>query len=48
MKHICGYSPITDISVVTAVSAAIIASCKTEDEHESTDVIEKPIGLYLE
>ena len=36
--------PITDIIVNTAVSAAKTASCNTDGEQESIEVIEKPIG----
>ena len=39
--------PITDIIVNTAVSAAKTASCNTDGEQESIEVIEKPIGWYL-
>ena len=38
------YIPITDIIVNTAVSAADTASCNTEGEQDSMEVIEKPIG----
>ena len=41
------YIPITDIIVNTAVSAADTASCNTEGEQDSMEVIEKPIGWYL-
>ena len=40
--------PITDMSVDTAVSVAVMASWRTLDEHDSMDVMEKPIGLYLQ
>ena len=41
------YVPITDNSVVIAVSVASTASFSTFGEQDSMDVIEKPIGLYL-
>ena len=39
--------PITDKSVETAVSAASVASSKTDLEHDSMEVMEKPVGRYL-
>lgn len=37
----------TDMRVETAVSVAVTASCKMEDEHDSMEVMENPIGLYF-
>ena len=37
----------TDMRVETAVSVAVTASCKMEEEHDSMEVMENPIGLYF-
>ena len=39
--------PITDKRVETAVSAASVASSNTDFEHDSMEVMEKPVGRYL-
>jgi len=39
--------PITDIKVETAVSVATTASWRMDAEHDSMEVMEKPMGLYL-
>ena len=39
--------PITDKRVETAVSAASVASSSTDLEHDSMEVMEKPVGRYL-
>ena len=39
--------PMTDIRVETAVSVALTASWRIDAEHDSIEVIEKPMGLYL-
>ena len=39
--------PITDMRVDTAVSVATMASCKMEEEQDSMEVMEKPMGLYF-
>ncbi len=41
------YIPMTDIRVDTAVSVAQTASWRIEAEHDSIEVIEKPMGLYF-
>ena len=36
----------TDIRVEMAVSVAMVASWRTDFEHDSIDVMENPMGLY--
>ena len=38
------HSPITDMSVETAVSVALTASSKTDGEQDSMEVMENPSG----
>ena len=40
------FSPMTDIRVEMAVSVAMVASWRTDFEHDSIDVMENPMGLY--